>query len=55
MIPISRRTGYLSRNEEGAAMKVNASFFIMDRFDCATVYDQVGTPLGLRVKDGVVV
>ena len=52
VIPISRRTGYLSRNEEGAAMKVNASFFIMDRFDCATVYDQVGTPLGLRVKDG---
>ena len=54
VIPISRRTGYLSRNEEGAAMKVNASFFIMDRFDCATVYDQVGTPLGLRVKDGVI-
>ena len=54
VIPISRRTGYLSRNEEAAAMKVNASFFIMDRFDCATVYDQVGTPLGLRVKDGVI-
>lgn len=54
IIPISRRTGYLSRTEEGAAMKVNASFFIMDRFDCATVYDQVGTPLGLCVKDGVV-
>jgi len=54
VIPISRRTGYLSRNEEAAAMKVNASFFIMDRFDCATVYDQVGTPLGLRVKDGII-
>lgn len=54
VIPISRRTGYLSRNEKGASMKVNASFFIMDRFDCATVYDQVGTPLGLRVKDGVI-
>ena len=54
VIPISRRTGYLSRNEEDATMKVNASFFIMDRFDCATVYDQVGTPLGLRVKDGVI-
>lgn len=54
IIPISRRTGYLSRTEERAAMKVNASFFIMDRFDCATVYDQVGTPLGLCVKDGAV-
>lgn len=54
IIPISRRTGYLSRSEEAARMKANASFFIMDRFDCATVYDQVGTPLGLCVKDGVV-
>lgn len=54
IIPISRRTGYLSRTEEAARMKVNASFFIMDRFDCATVYDQVGTPLGLCLKDGVV-
>ena len=26
----------------------------MDRFDCATVYDHIGIPLGLRVKDGVV-
>ena len=26
----------------------------MDKFDCATVYDQIGTPLGLLVKDGVV-
>ena len=35
-------------------MKVNASFFIMDPFDCATVYDHVGEPFGLRVKDGAV-
>ena len=35
-------------------MKVNASFFVMDRFDCATVYDHLGTPVGLCIKDGVV-
>jgi hypothetical protein len=35
-------------------MNVNASFFITDRFDCATVYDQVGTPFGLCVRNGVV-
>ena len=53
-IPVGKLAGYLSRTEMGAAMKVNASFFIMDRFDCATAYDHVGTPLGLCVKDGVV-
>ena len=51
-IPVADRSGYLTETE--GAVKVNASFFIMDRFDCATVYDQVGTPLGLCVKDGFV-
>lgn len=54
MIPVGSTTGYLSGEEQAAAMKVNASFFIMDRFDCAAIYDHVGTPLGLCVKDGVV-
>lgn len=54
MIPVGDNTGYLSQTEPAAAMKVNASFFIMDRFDCSTIYDHVGTPLGLLVKDGVV-
>ena len=54
IIPVSNRAGYLSRSAANAAMKVNSSFFIMDRFDCATVYDHVGTPFGLAVKDGIV-
>lgn len=54
VIPVGNTTGYLSKTCTDAAMKVNASFFIMDRFDCATAYDRVGTPLGLCVKDGVV-
>lgn len=53
-IPVGDLPGYMSQREETAALKVNASFFIMDRFDCATVYDHVGTPFGLCVKDGVV-
>ena len=53
-IPVGDLPGYMSGVAPEAAMKVNASFFIMDRFDCATVYDQVGTPFGLRVKDGIV-
>lgn len=54
IIPIGPFTGYLSQVEQQAKTKVNANFFIMDPFDCATVYDQVGTPFGLCVKDGVV-
>ena len=54
IIPVGNTTGYLSRTEESAAMKVNASFFIMDRFDCSTLYDHIGTPLGLLVKNGQV-
>lgn len=54
VIPVGKTTGYLSEAMPGAPVKVNSSFFIMDRFDCATVYDQVGTPLGLCVKDGEV-
>jgi len=51
-IPVAERSGYLT--EMDGTVKVNASFFIMDRFDCATVYDQVGTPFGLCVKEGFV-
>ena len=54
IIPVRNCCGYLSETEPEALMKVNASFFIMDPFDCATVYDQVGTPLGLCVKNGIV-
>lgn len=54
VIPVNRFPGYLTDTEPEALLKVNAPFFIMDRFDCATVYDQVGTPFGLCVKDGTV-
>ena len=54
VIPVGDFPGFLTRTEKEARMKVNASFFIMDRFDCATLYDHVGAPLGMCVKDGVV-
>lgn len=50
--PVGCGSGYLSETEPDAALKMNASFFIMDPFDCATVYDHVGTAFGLCVKDG---
>ena len=54
IIPVGNMPGFLTKTEPNAKCKVNAPFFIMDRFDCATVYDHIGTPLGLRVKDGIV-
>lgn len=54
IIPVGRFAGYLSQEAEDAKIKVNSNFFIMDPFDCATIYDQIGMPFGLCVKDGVV-
>lgn len=54
IIPIADYAGFLTESETDAAMKVNASFFIMDSFDCATAYDHVGKVFGLCVKNGVV-
>lgn len=54
VIPVGNTVGYMSEQDADAAMKVNASFFIMDPIDCATIYDQVGTAFGLCVKDGEV-
>lgn len=54
IIPVSNGCGRLSQAAQGAAVKVNSAFFIMDRFDCATVYDHIGSVLGLQVRNGVV-
>lgn len=54
IIPVDNTCGYLTKSAQDAALKVNASFFIMDRFDCATVYDPVGTAFGLCIRDGAV-
>ena len=54
ILPVGNRCGFLSECEENAALKFNSSFFIMDRFDCASAYDSIGTVTGLLVKDGFV-
>ena len=46
--------GYLSK-AVNCKMKVNSSFFIFDPFDCASEYDEVGTPFGLMIKNGLVI
>lgn len=54
ILPVGPGLGLLTRSCPEAEVRCNASFFIMDPFDCATVFDHVGTCLGLMVKDGVV-
>ncbi|MBQ5758011.1 MAG: phosphodiester glycosidase family protein [Clostridia bacterium] len=54
IIPVGGKLGFLSETEKSAAFKCNAPFFIMDSFDCATPFDHVGTPVGLMVKNGVI-
>lgn len=54
IIPVGNLPGFLSNTAQDARLKINAHFFIMDRFDCATVFDHIGAPIGLCVKDGVV-
>ena len=54
VIPVGPEAGLMSATEPEAAMKVNANFFVMDPFDCATPYDHIGIPFGLLVKDGIV-
>lgn len=53
-LPVSHKMGFMSRSHTDAILKVNTSFFVMDMLDCATIFDHVGKPVGLSLKDGVV-
>ena len=52
ILPVGDHAGFLSKTAPGAALKANLSFFTMDKFDVCSVYDAIGVPIGLRVKDG---
>lgn len=53
IMPVSSDFGFLSSGKEHA-VKTNSSFFIMDMFDLGSVYDVIGTPIGLQAKNGEV-
>ena len=55
ILPVEDTLGFLSESFPEAKMKVNSSFFVMDPTDCSTVYDAVGVPFGLCVKDEAVI
>ena len=54
ILPVSHRTGFLSAENKDAAAVFNGSFFLMDILDCMSVFDHVGIPFGLKLKDGVI-
>ena len=54
ILPVGNFFGFLSNGAENFSVAVNSSFFIMDRFDCSTPYDIIGTPFGMTVEKGVV-
>ncbi len=53
-LPVSHKMGFMSQSLTDAALKVNTSFFVMDILDCATIFDHVGKPVGLSLKDGMI-
>ena len=54
IIPINHNLGYLSDNKD-YILKTNSSFFIMDPFDIGSIYDSIGTTIGLCLKDGKII
>ena len=54
VVPVGDEAGYLSDGAQDDTLRVNASFFLLDPFDCASRYDVASTPFGLAVEDGQV-
>ena len=52
ILPVGNNMGFLSEGASAHALRVNASFFVMDCFDIASPYDVIGTPFGLNIKNG---
>ena len=51
IMPVSSKIGFLSSGKT-SSLKVNSNFFVMDVFDVDSPYDTIGTPIGMRVKNG---
>ncbi len=54
-LPVGNDLGYLSRSGKDMKLKVDSNFFVMDRFDLGSVFDRIGEPFGLCVKDGRII
>jgi|GEM_PF-319091 len=52
ILPVSNDFGLISESEQDAELRCNSTFFIMDSFDVASVYDIIGTPIGLTAENG---
>ncbi len=52
ILPVGNDFGLLSESEPEMDLKANATFFIMDSFDVASVYDVIGTSFGFTAEEG---
>ena len=52
LFPVGKHIGFMSSTPVEAKIMVNSSFFLMDVLDIGSVYDQLGTPIGMTVFDG---
>ena len=55
LMPVDRKMGLMSKDREAHKVLVNSSFFVMMHMDADTVYDHIGTPVGLCVEDGKII
>ncbi len=52
ILPVGQDFGLLSASETESPVRANSTFFIMDSFDVASVYDVIGTPFGFTAENG---
>ncbi len=53
-LPVGDGLGFLSGSFSDASLAVNTSFFIMDKWDCASHFDRIGIPIGLMKENGTI-
>ena len=54
-MPVGNKMGFLSKSRMDSSFKVNSSFFVFDCLDVRSSYDQVGSSIGLCLKDGEII
>ncbi len=52
ILPVGQDFGLLSASETESPVRANSTFFIMDSFDVASVYDVIGTSFGFTAENG---
>ncbi|MDO4499794.1 MAG: phosphodiester glycosidase family protein [Erysipelotrichaceae bacterium] len=54
-LPVSNKLGFISESHKDSMLRFNSNFFVMDSFDVDSVYDVIGTNIGLCIDDGKII